>query len=56
MVKEQKETRQLMDKRLIEQKLLRGQMIERELSDYIEALPDVAENAEEVIVEMETRK
>lgn len=56
MTKEQKEPRPETDRRLTDHKLLRGQMSEKELSKYLETLPDVSENAEEVIFIMESRK
>ena len=56
MVKEQKKTPEQMDRRLLDFKLLRGQMSEKQLSKYLETLPDVSENAEEVAVIMEERK
>jgi len=56
MAKEQKKTPEQIDRRLIDVKLLRGQMNEKQLSKYLETLPDVSENAEEVAVVMEERK
>ena len=56
MAKEQKKTPEQMDRRLLDVKLLRGQMSKKQLSKYLETLPDVSENAEEVAVVMEERK
>jgi hypothetical protein len=56
MVKEQKETRPEMDRRLTDHKLSWGLMSEEELSEYLETLPDVSENAEDVIFVMEAKK
>lgn len=56
MAKEQKEMRPEFDKRLIENKLLRGQMSEKQLAEHLKALPDVSENAEEVTFVIEERK
>jgi hypothetical protein len=56
MVKEQKKTPEQMDRRLLDVKLLRGQMSKKQLSKYLETLPDVSENAEEVTIVMEERK
>lgn len=56
MAKEQKKTTEPMDRRLFEIKLLRGQMSKKQLSKYLETLPDVSENAEEVTIVMEERK
>jgi hypothetical protein len=56
MVKEQKRTREEMDKRLLENKLLRGQMSKKKLQEYLATLPDLSANAEEVVVVIEERK
>ena len=56
MAKEQKKTPEQIDRRLIDVKLLRGQMNEKQLSKYLETLPEVSENAEEVAVIIEERK
>lgn len=56
MVKEKKSTREEMDKRLLENKLLRGQMSKKKLSEYLATLPDLSANAEEVVVVIEERK
>lgn len=53
---QQKKTTEQMDRRLLEIKLLKGQMSKKQLSKYLETLPDVSENAEEVAVVMEERK
>ncbi len=42
-----------MDRRIIERKLLRGQISEKELKKYLSKLPDISDNAEEVLIEME---
>lgn len=56
MVKEQDVRPKELDKRLLETKLLRGQMTEEQLEEHLKILPDVSENAEEIIVVMEERK
>jgi len=56
MTKEKKETRPEMDKRLLEQKMLRGQMSEKELSRYLKTLPDMSDDADNVVFVMEERK
>jgi hypothetical protein len=56
MTKEKKETRPEMDKRLINEKILRRQMSEKELSQYLKTLPDVSDNAEEIVFVLEERK
>jgi hypothetical protein len=56
MAKEQKKTPEQIDRRLLDIKLLRGQMSEKQLSKYLETLPDVSENAEEASIVMEERK
>ncbi len=53
MTKEDTVVRGEMDRRIIERKLLNGRLSEKELKKYISKLPDVSDNAEEIIVEME---
>jgi hypothetical protein len=55
MVKGQDAVPQEMDRRLLERKLLRGQMTEEQLAPCLATLPDVSENAEEVVVFIEDR-
>ena len=56
MPKEQIAIREETDRRLVENKISRGQMSEKQLAEYLETLPDVSENAEEVVVVMEDRE
>lgn len=56
MSKEQNAIREETDRRLLENKISRGQVSEKQIAKYLETLPDVSENAEEVIVVMEERK
>ncbi|MFH1081042.1 MAG: hypothetical protein V1766_12435 [Pseudomonadota bacterium] len=56
MSKEQNAIREETDRRLLENKLLRGQISEKQLAKYLETLPDVSENAEEVVIAREERK
>jgi len=53
MTKEETLIRGEMDRRVIERKLLGGQLSEKELKKYLSKLPDVSDNAEEVVIEME---
>lgn len=53
MTKEETGIRAEMDRRIIERNLLGGRMSEKELKKYLSKLPDVSDNAEEVIIEME---
>ncbi len=53
MTKEETDIRGEMDRRIIERKLMNGRMSEKELKKYLSKLPDVSENAEEVLIEME---
>jgi hypothetical protein len=53
MTKEETGGRGEMDRRIIERKLLRGQISEKELKKYLSKLPDISDNAEEVLIEME---
>ncbi|MBN2515127.1 MAG: hypothetical protein JXC33_03735 [Deltaproteobacteria bacterium] len=41
-----------MDKRIIEKMIQAGNITEEEIKTYLESLPDLSENAEEIIVEM----
>ena len=41
------------DKRIIRMKILNGQLKEEDLKDYLESLPDVSANAEQVTVVMD---
>ena len=56
MSKEQDAIREETDRRLLENKILKGQIREKQLAGYLKTLPDVSENAEEVVVVMEQRK
>ena len=56
MSKEQNALREKTDIRLMENRILRGQTTEKQIAAYLETLPDLAENAEEVVVVMEERK
>lgn len=39
------------DKRIIEKKLMAGEMSEKDIESYLRELPDLAENAEEIVIE-----
>ena len=41
------------DKRIIQLRLLKGEITEADLTDYLAALPDVSQNAEEIVVDLE---
>jgi len=56
MPKERNAIREETDRRLFENRILKGQISEKQLAGYLKTLPDVSENAEEVIVVMEQRK
>ncbi len=45
-----------LDKRIIEKKLLTGQLTERELEDYLKSLPDLSSVAEELKIEEPRKK
>jgi len=45
-----------MDKRILKGKILVGELKEKELSAYLKSLPDVAENAQEVEIDMDLRR
>ncbi len=40
-----------MDRRIIDKKLLCGEMSEKELETYLKDLPDLSDQAEEIIIE-----
>jgi hypothetical protein len=42
-----------LDKRVIEKKLIEGEISEKDLEEYLAQLPDLSDNAEEIIVDME---
>jgi hypothetical protein len=46
----------MMDKRIIEKMIQTGKITEEEIKTYLERLPDVSENAEEIIVDMERKR
>jgi hypothetical protein len=56
MSKEQNAIREETDKRLLDNKISRGQLSEKQLAQYLKTLPDASENAEEVVIVMEERK
>lgn len=56
MSKEQNVIPEETDRRLLENKILRGRISEQQLAEYLETLPDVSENAEEMAVVLEERK
>lgn len=45
-----------MDKRIIEKMIQTGKITEEAIKTYLERLPDVSENAEEIIVDMERKR
>ena len=42
-----------LDKRIIEKKILSGKLAEKDLEKYLAELPDVSDNAEEIIIDIE---
>jgi hypothetical protein len=46
----------IMDKRIIEKMIQTGKITEEAIKTYLERLPDVSENAEEIIVDMERKR
>lgn len=45
-----------LDKRIIQKRILCGEIKAADLAGYLETLPDVAENAEEIAVTQEAKK
>jgi len=43
----------IIDKRVIEKKLRTGDITEEQLNEYLDKLPDVSDNAEEFVIELE---
>jgi hypothetical protein len=56
MSKEKNAIREKTDRRLLENRILKNQISEKQLAKYLKTLPDVSEEAEEVVVVMEARK
>ncbi len=46
----------IIDKRVIEKKLRTGDITEEQLNEYLDKLPDVSDNAEEFVIELENEK
>ncbi len=44
------------DKRIIQLRLLKGEITEADLAGYLAALPDVSHNAEEIVVDLESEQ
>lgn len=55
MKKKEAEHEVFLDKRIIEQKIMRGEIEKEDLKKYFKSLPDVSENAEEVVIEFHPR-
>jgi len=45
-----------LDKRIIGKTLLKGKISEKDLEEYLAQLPDVSDNAEEIIIDIEETK
>lgn len=56
MVKTDTENRQSKDKRIIEKKLKKGEMTEKELRAYLKKIPDVSDLADESTIEKKKGK
>jgi uncharacterized protein (DUF927 family) len=56
MVKQSTDSRKDMDKRIIEKKLKKGEMTEKELKAYLKKLPDLSNQAEEETIEKKKGK
>jgi hypothetical protein len=44
------------DKRIIEKMIQTGTITEEEIKTYLDSLPDVSDNAEEVVIDMERKR
>jgi hypothetical protein len=40
------------DRRIIDKMLIRGEIDQDKMKEYLDSLPDVSENAEEIVMEM----
>jgi len=56
MEKQKNQHKGIVDKRILTGKILSGEMKEKDLSAYLKSLPDVSENAREVVIEMDQRR
>ena len=56
MKKKEAEHEAVLDKRVVEQKIMKGEITEESLKKYLKSLPDVSGNAEEIVVGFRSRK
>ena len=56
MKKKESLDEKIMDKRIIEKKLRTEEITKEQLKEYLDKLPDVSDNAEEFVVELENEK
>ncbi|MDD5712894.1 MAG: hypothetical protein PHY31_09100 [Smithellaceae bacterium] len=55
MDKKKSDCRDDRDRRIVAQKILRGEMAEKDLREYLSDLPDCSENAETISVNIKER-
>ena len=56
MKKKESLDEKIMDKRIIEKKLRTEEITKEQLKEYLDKLPDVSDNAEEFVIELENEK
>ena len=56
MKKDKGKSQELLDKRIAELKITRGEITEKALKSYLKSLTDVSDNAEEIVLAWERKK
>ncbi len=56
MKKDKAKPQELLDKRIVELKTVRGDMTPQSLKSYLKSIPDVSDNAVEIIIEPVKRR
>jgi hypothetical protein len=56
MKKDKAKSQELMDKRIVELKTVRGDMTPQALKSYLKSIPDVSDNAVEIVIEPVKRR
>ncbi|MCX5833513.1 MAG: hypothetical protein NTV99_03175 [Deltaproteobacteria bacterium] len=56
MKKDKSKSQELLDKRIVELKMVRGDMTPQSLKSYLKSIPDASDDAVEIIIEPVKRK
>jgi len=56
MKKDKARSQELIDRRIVELKMVRGDMTPQSLKSYLKSVPDVSDNAVEIIIEPVKRR